>query len=376
MAVAGCLAVLLAGLPGCAGRSDDDLAGLRILVPNAPGSGYDVTARTVAKALVDAGVVRGVEVFNLPGGGGVVGLRRLGYERGDNRLLMLMGLGVVGAQRAGGAAFTLQDTVPVARLIEEPAIVVVTRDSPYRDLTDLIRAWRADPGAVPVGGGSSAGGPDHLAPMLVADAVGIAPHRVRYRQYDGGGDLLAAILDHEVAVGVSGRSEYADQIASGQLRVLAVTSVHRVPGIAAPTLRERGVDVVFTNWRGVVAPPGLAERDVAALRGAVGRLHASAQWRSLLDRYGWTDAYLDGPAFGAFLDAENTRLTGVLDELGLSPPSAAPSPGRTGGPDVAATPATGPPEPGGPAPVSGSAVRPSGSAAAGTRPAPTGSRPG
>jgi len=317
--VAAGLAVLLVTVSGCADRAVDGPTDLRVLVPNAPGSGYDVTARTAAKTLADAGIARGVEVFNLPGGGGVVGLRRLGYERGNPRLMMLMGLGVVGSQYASSARVTLQDTTPIARLIEEPAIVVVTRDSPYRDLTELITAWRADPAAVPVGGGSSAGGPDHLAPMLIADAVGIPPRSVGYRQFDGGGDLLAAILDHQVAFGVSGRSEYADQIASGQLRVLAVTSESRIPGTDAPTLRERGVDVVFTNWRGIVAPPGLHERDVAALRAMVGRLHRSAQWRAVLAKYRWTDAYLDGVAFGDFLRAQNDRLAHALDGLGLNP---------------------------------------------------------
>lgn len=312
-------AVLLIGVPGCtAGRPADDLSELRILVPNAPGSGYDVTARAAAKALEDADVIHGVEVFNLPGGGGVVGLRRLGYERGNGRLMMLMGLGVVGGQYAGTARVTLQDTTPIARLVEEPAILVVTRDSPYRDLTELITAWRADPAAVPVGGGSSAGGPDHLAPMLIADAVGIPPRQVTYRQYDGGGDLLAAILHHQVAFGVSGLSEYADQITSGQLRVLAVTSDRRIPSIFAPTLREQNVDVVFTNWRGIVAPPGLNERDTVAMRDAVAQLHESPQWRTALTKYGWTDAYLDGSAFGDFLRAENERLGRLLGGLGLT----------------------------------------------------------
>ncbi|MGI5150932.1 Bug family tripartite tricarboxylate transporter substrate binding protein [Plantactinospora sp. CA-294935] len=318
-AVAAGLAVVLVAMSGCAGRLADGTTELRLLVPNAPGSGYDVTARTAAKALADAGIARAVEVFNLPGGGGVVGLRRLGYERGNPDLMMLMGLGVVGSQYASGARFTLQDTTPIARLIEEPAIVVVTRDSPYRDIGGLIAAWRADPAGVPVGGGSSAGGPDHLAPMLIADAVGIPPRQVSYRQFDGGGDLLAAILDHQVDFGVSGRSEYADQIASGQLRVLAVTSEFRVTGTDAPTLRERGVDVVFTNWRGIVAPPGLAGDDVAAMREMVARLHGSAQWRAVLAKYGWTDAYLDGAGFGDFLRAENDRLAHALDGLGLSP---------------------------------------------------------
>ncbi|WP_033337432.1 Bug family tripartite tricarboxylate transporter substrate binding protein [Catenuloplanes japonicus] len=285
---------------------------LRIMVPNAPGSGYDVTARTAATALEDAGLVGRVEVFNLPGGGAAVGARRMVYERGTGGLLMLMGLGV-----AGTASGSLRQTTPVARLIQEPSMVVVTPDSPYRTLAELVDAWRADPGAVPVGGGSLPGGPDHLAPMLLARAVGIAPPRVRYLRYDGGGDLLAAILGKRVAFGVSGVGEYADQVRSGQLRVLAVTGAVRVTGVAAPTLREAGVDLEFTNWRGVVAPSGLSEADSRRLHDVIARMVRSPQWQEAVRRNGWIDAYLGGDDFDTFLAAEMTRLDAVLTDLEL-----------------------------------------------------------
>ncbi|BCB78199.1 tripartite tricarboxylate transporter substrate binding protein [Phytohabitans flavus] len=301
---------------GCGSRRSGP-TDLRIMVPNAPGSGYDLTARTVAQALDAAGLVRDPEVFNLPGASGTVGLQRLVYERGNGDLLMLMGLGVVGAQLTERARATLGQTTPVARLIEEPALVVVPRPAPYRSFADLVAAWRADPGAMVAGGGSSPAGPDHLALMLTAKGVGIAPSRVRYASFDGGGDLLAAVFRGEVAFGVSGLGETADQVRSGQLRVLAVTSPARVPGVAAPTLREAGADVVFTNWRGLVAPPGLAAPARDTLRGTVERLHGSRPWQDCLSRNGWADAYLVGDAFGEFVEAETARITAVLSDLGL-----------------------------------------------------------
>jgi putative tricarboxylic transport membrane protein len=301
---------------GCGGRWSGP-ADLRVMVPNAPGSGYDLTARTLALALDTARIVRDPEVFNLPGASGTVGLQRLVYERGNGDLLMLMGLGVVGAQQAERAKATLAETTPVARLIEEPALVVVPRAAPYRTFADLVAAWRADPAGTAAGGGSSTAGPDHLALMLTAKGVGIGPSRVRYRSFDGGGDLLAAVFRGDVAFGVSGLGETADQVRSGQLRVLAVTSPARVSGVDAPPLRECGADVVFANWRGLVAPPGLAERARATLRSTVERLHGSRPWRDALARNGWTDAYLAGDAFGAFIQAENARVTGVLTDLGL-----------------------------------------------------------
>jgi putative tricarboxylic transport membrane protein len=312
----GALAAALAGCTAPAAPGDD----LRIMVPNPPGSGYDITARVLATALGDAGIARGVEVFNLPGAGGVVGLRRLAYERGNPLLVMIMGLGLIGAEIAANAEVTLADATPVARLVQEPSIVVVRRDSPYGSLDELIEAWRADPAGVPAGGGSSIGGPDHLATMLLAEAAGLAPARVAYRRNDGGGDLLAAVLGREVAFAMSGLSEYADQITSGQLRALAVTSEQTVDQVPAPTVRAAGLDVVFNNWRGIVAPPGLAPADAAALRATVAALDASAPWAAARSRFGWTAAHLTGDAFGAFMAEESARVAGVLRRLGLHRP--------------------------------------------------------
>ncbi|WP_244945107.1 Bug family tripartite tricarboxylate transporter substrate binding protein [Couchioplanes caeruleus] len=307
----------MAVLQGCA-ATDGDLSDLRVMVPNPPGSGYDITARVLARTLDAAGIARGVEVFNLPGGSGVVGLRRLAYEHGNGRLVMLMGLGLVGAELAAGTPATLAGTTPVARLVQEPAILVVRRDSPYSSLDELIDGWRADPAGVRAGGGSSVGGPDHLATMLLAESVGLSPARVAYTRHDGGGDLLAAILGREVEFAMSGLSEYADQIRSGQLRALAVTSERPVDQVAAPTVRSVGFDIVVNNWRGIVAPPGLSAPDAEAIRAVIAALDASPDWADARARFGWTDAYLGGDAFARFMADERSRVAGVLNRLGVT----------------------------------------------------------
>ncbi len=311
-------ALVATGCGGAAGGGQEQFTGLRFMVPNTPGSGYDTTARTTARAMEEAKLARRVEVFNLAGAGGTVGLQRLVNEKGNGKLLMQMGLGVVGSVYSNESKATLADTTPIARMIEEPDVVVVQKDSPFQSLEDLVEAWKANPGKVPVGGGSSPGGPDHLSAYLTAEGVGIAAKTVNYIGYDGGGELLAAILGKKISFGVSGVGEYADQIASGQLRVLAVTSAKRVPGIDAPTLTESGIDVEFTNWRGIVAPPELSKADRAALVDLVKTLRGSDQWKTALQKNGWTDAYLAGDEFGTFMESENKRVGDVLASLGLA----------------------------------------------------------
>jgi putative tricarboxylic transport membrane protein len=322
LALLGAAVLVLVGPPllatGGGAGTGTRIPGLRFMVPNTPGGGYDITARTAAKNAEEAGLTHAVEVFNLPGAGGTVGLSRLVSEHGNGRLAMSMGLGVVGAVRSNDAPRTLADTTPIARLTEEQDVVVVAEDSPYETVDELVDAWREAPGKLPVGGGSSPGGPDHLAPMLMARAAGIAPKQVNYVPFDGGGELLASILGSKVAFGVSGVGEYLDQIKAGELRALAVTGPERVDELRdTPTLLESGYDVDFTNWRGVVAPPGLSGAERDKLVRLFEELHESDEWRKSLRRNGWDDAFLTGERFGAFLEAQDERVVSVLKELGL-----------------------------------------------------------
>ncbi len=291
---------------------------LRIMVPNSAGGGYDVTARTAAKVMEDEKIASGVEVFNLEGAGGTVGLARTVNEKGNGDLAMLMGLGVVGASYTNDTDATLADTTPLARLIEEPGAVMVSKDSPYETIDDLVADWKANPGKVTVGGGSSAGGPDHLLPMQLAQAVGIEPKAVNYVSYDGGGDLLPALLGNKLDFATSGAGEFIDQIESGQVRVLATSGEERLESVDAPTLQESDIELVFTNWRGLVAPPGLSEADRTELVEALQEMHDSDGWDEALEQNGWTDAFITGDEFGTFLKEQDQRVVDVLSELGLA----------------------------------------------------------
>jgi putative tricarboxylic transport membrane protein len=302
---------------GGGGGGDQQMTGLKILVGTAPGGGFDQTARTAAKAMEDARLARNVEVQNLPGAGNTIALQRLVNEKGNGKVIQQMGLGLVGGVYTNKSEATLDQTTPVARLTQEAEIVVVDKESPYQSFEQLLAAWKADPGKVSVGGGSAPGGPDHLAPMLIAKTAGIDPKQVNFVSYDGGGELLAAVLGGQVAFGVTGPGETKDQIDAGEVRALAVTSAEPVEGLDVKTLKEQGVDLEFTNWRGWVAPPELSAEDKQALVDLATKMHDSQQWKDALTTNGWTDAFMVGDEYAAFITAENQRVGDVLNELGL-----------------------------------------------------------
>jgi putative tricarboxylic transport membrane protein len=288
---------------------------LRLIAPAAPGGGWDQTARVMQQALQRSGVVTAPVVENVPGAAGTIGLARfVGSERGNGDVLLVSGLIMLGGIVTYDSPVTLADAVPIARLTGEYEALAVPVTSPFRSLDDLLAAFKSDPESISWGGGS-VGGSDQILAGLIAAAVGVEPRRVNYIGYSGGGEALAGILGGQVSVGINGLAEFAAQVEAGALRVLAVSSGERLPGVDAPTLRERGVDVEFENWRSVVAPPGITAEQRARLTAAVDAMVRSREWRDLLARFRWLDRHLAGDEFAAFAAAEERRVRAILREL-------------------------------------------------------------
>ena len=314
--------MLLVATTACAGvtAGGDDPSNrrLRMMIPNSPGGGYDLTGRSAAKVMEDDGLTGRFEIDNVEGASGTLAMQRLLNEEGSEDLVMTMGLGVVGAVYTNQSDATVDRATAIARLVEEQEGILVPADSPYEDVQDLVDAWKADPDSVVVGGGSSPGGPDHLFPMQLADTLGIDPVDVTYVAYDGGGPLTTALLGSKIDVGMSGLGEFEGQIEDGSLRVLAVSGQERLPNVDAPTLTEEDVDLVFTNWRGVLAPPGIDQATRDYLIDLFTQMHDTPEWREALERNGWTDNFATGDEFEAFLVEQDTRVADTLKELGLA----------------------------------------------------------
>jgi putative tricarboxylic transport membrane protein len=288
---------------------------LVITAPAAPGGGWDQTARVMQRVLAEIEPGVSVQVDNVPGAAGTIGLARfIQSERGNPGALLVTGLVMVSGVILNGSPVSLADTTPIARLTGEYEVIVVPSASPYRSLADLIAAFRKDPRAVSWGGGS-AGGTDDLLVRLMAEQVGLPPSSVNYIAFAGGGAALAAVLGGQLSAAVSGYAEFAGQIAAGQLRVLAVSSPTRVSGIDAPTIRDAGIALDLANWRAIVAPPGLSIAEQTALTERITRLAASDRWKATLAQNGWDDQFLTGQPLRQFLLAEQARIDAVLRRL-------------------------------------------------------------
>jgi putative tricarboxylic transport membrane protein len=289
---------------------------LQLFIPAAPGGGWDQTGRAMEIALRADGIVKDIRFEYAPGAGGAVGLPRfLSGRRGQGDILLVAGMVMVGALVANKSPVSMRDMTPIARLTGEYEVVVVNAASPLKSMGDLVALLKADPGKVSWAGGS-AGGTDHILAGMIARAVGVDPRRVSYVAYAGGGPAQAALLGNQVTCGISGLGEFGEQLRAGKLRALAVSSAEPQEGI--PTLKAQGIDVELANWRGVFGAPGIDAGQEAALTQLVRRMVEGPTWATELRKRDWASIFLPGAEYGAFIDGEIARLTGILKDLGLA----------------------------------------------------------
>lgn len=307
-------AIALAGLTTAAFAQLE----LKIMAPAAPGGGWDGTARSMQQALTAAGIAKSVQVTNVPGAGGTIGLAQLASNaKGDGSQLMVNGFVMVGAILLNKSPVSLAQTTPIARLTAEALVVVVPENSPIKNAKDLADRVKADPAKVTWAGGS-AGGADHILAALFAGTIGADASKINYIPFSGGGEALAAMLGGRVTAGVSGYGEFEGQIKAGKLRVIGVTSPKRLANAPdAPTFKEQGVNLEVLNWRSVVAPPGITADQRKVLAEAMDKMAKSKEWAEILKARGWDDAYLPSAEFETFLKSEEARVEKVMREVGL-----------------------------------------------------------
>ncbi|MGN7868479.1 Bug family tripartite tricarboxylate transporter substrate binding protein [Paracoccus sp. 22332] len=289
---------------------------LTITAPAGAGGGWDAAARSLQQVMMETGNARSVQVINVPGAGGTVGLAQFvqGAEGSPNQLLV-GGITLVGAILTNKAPYDLTAVTPLARLTGDPLVIVVPKASPYQTMADLMEGIKGDVEHT-IWAGGSAGGADHMLSALVTQAAGQDPAKVNYVAYSGG-EALAAMLGGQVTAGVSGYGEWQGQIESGDLRALAISYPEPIEGIAAQPLKAQGIDIELVNWRGIFAGPGISDADKAALEAAIAKTVESPEWQDLLKARGWSNYYAPSDEFAAFLAAETERVRAILTSIGL-----------------------------------------------------------
>jgi tripartite-type tricarboxylate transporter receptor subunit TctC len=291
---------------------------ITMVVGVAAGGQADIAARPAALALQRV-LGQTVIVENKTGAGGAIGASYVARSKPDGyNLLMALSAAVVlpEAERIAGhkPPYEMSDFVPIARVLADPNLLAVRANSPYKTVQDIIDAAKKRPGEISYASSGVLGGV-HLCMAMFAEAAGINLLHVPYR---GGAPALTGLMTGDVAMTALGAGPLKAYSDGGQLRVLATFGAERHPAFPdAPTFKEIGLkDVEFYAWVGLFAPKGVPEEVTNRLRDAMRTVMTDPQVVNIYTKAGSPPAYLDAPAFAAYIAQDSARLLKIVEVIG------------------------------------------------------------
>ncbi|MBC7780765.1 MAG: tripartite tricarboxylate transporter substrate binding protein [Proteobacteria bacterium] len=290
---------------------------IELIVHTGPGGGNDVLGRAIAQ-IVEKEKLLGVriQVVNKPGGNGTVAAAYLAEKKGDPHTLGLFtGNWVSNPIISAEAKVSVRDLTAIARLVTEPALIVVKADAPFKTLREFTDAALKAPGKLSQSGGSITSR-DNVVRQILMKSSGA---QWSFISFPGGGERITALLGGHVNLMVIEAQEAGEHIRAGSMRVLAQVSERRLAGYPnVPTLKEAGFDVpIVPQVRGVVAPPGIPAENVVFWEDLFTRLNQTATWKKYLADNTFEDGYLGSAALARFFDDFAVQMRDILKDAGV-----------------------------------------------------------
>jgi putative tricarboxylic transport membrane protein len=292
------------------------------IAPANPGGGWDFTCRTIGKIMYDIKAVdQPIQVKNMAGAGGGLAYNHVVAERGDDADLIVAASTATATRLAQNAyaGMTADQVRFVGAIGADPGVIVVAKDSSYKNLGELMGAIKADPKSVTFAGGSAVGGFDHLKPLMLLQRTGFTDiAKVKYIGLDGGADAITQTVGGFTQAMTGDMSEVVGFLKSGDIRVIAVLTDERVPGFESiPTAKEQGYDVVAVNWRGMYVPKGVSDDTFNMWADRLQKVADSKEWAEAMVANGLAPFTKVGADFQGYVDTVVGEVRTLSKELGV-----------------------------------------------------------
>jgi len=290
---------------------------IRMIVPQAPGSGVDLMTRIVAQKLTES-FGKQVIVDDRPGANGIIGLEMAVKAKPDG---YTMALGVVSALTMNPFIYkslpydTFRDFVPVIQLSVNTFGMVVNPSLPVRSVKDVVALAKSRPGEVPYGS-FGVGNMTHLAAVLFSRETGV---KLLHVPFKGGTPALVALLSGEVAVMLAPMQAFTPYVRAGKLRLLATFGDKRSDAFPkVPSITELGYPkLVMAGWSGIIAPAGTPAGIINKMQQEVARILLVPKTREELTLAGAEPVASTPEQFAAFVKSEADKWSKVIKAAGL-----------------------------------------------------------
>ena len=293
---------------------------VELLVGSGAGGSNDTMGRHLQKIIQDQKLVPvPVNVVNKVGGNQTLVRTYLNQHAGDAHYFDLGNPTLTVNHIMGISAQHYTDYTPVALLLNEYTVFTVRADSPVKNARDLAEVIRKNPDAWSVGV-SNLGGTNHLTYSMLAKSVGVDPRKLKVVVFKSNTEGMTAVMGGHLNMVSSAVSSVIAQVRPGNARIIALGGPRRMGGALAsvPTLREQGIDIVVSNWRGIVGARGLSAAQIAYWEEVFGKVVTAEDWNKSLEAQFWEGNFLRSREFGKYLENDYNQTKAVMTDLGLA----------------------------------------------------------
>ena len=292
---------------------------ITVIVPFPAGGASDITARHISGKLSER-VKQPVVIDNRAGANGAVGAVSLKQAPADGYTLLIGSIGVFAINPAlfKDLRYDPQKDFDLLSLaVRTPNVLVANPNYPANNVRELIEQLNKNPGKVTFAS-SGTGSSDHLTAALFWQKTGTSGIHVPYR---GGGPAINDLIAGHANVSFQNLGAIAQQVKSGRLKALAVTSGQRVATLPdVPTMAEAGVNgLEVYSWQAAAAPKGLPPAIKAKLEAELAASAQSPDVKAKFEAVGFDVVASNGAQFAAFLADEIARWKAVIEAGKITP---------------------------------------------------------
>lgn len=319
-----CASVVIAGCnTGNASKEPGHPKRAECIAPAKPGGGFDMTCKLIQSGFKDTQVLKDpIRVTYMPGGVGAVAYNKIvGSDPANNNAVIAFSTGsLLNLAQGKFGNFTEKDVKWLSGVAVDYGLVAVHKDSPYKNLNDLVKALQADPKAISFGGAGSVGGQDWMQTAMLAKKAGVNPANMSFVALEGGGEVLTSLLGQHIQVGVGNVSEVGAHLASGNIRVLAVFANKRLEGKFSnlATAKEQGYDLEWPVIRGFYMGPKVSDEAFNWWKKAFDKMMGDPKFDAVREHQDLLPFELTGEELTAYVHKQTEEMRQLSQEYKLS----------------------------------------------------------
>ncbi len=289
---------------------------IEFIVPWSAGGGSDIMARAITRAIKSHNLAPvPVVVVNKPGGNAQIGEAHVINRKGDPYTWMTLSSGQISIPLAGLGNIKATEFTPLAQMAADTLFLVVSEDSRFKTIEDVVQAAKADPGRLKIGG-SGAGTEDHVVTYFFERAAGI---KLNYVSFHGGSEVMSNLRGGDIDLAWANPNECLKELEDRLVRALAVTTEERLESArGVPTFREEGYDVVFWMVRGVLGPPAMPQEAVEGSIEILRNVAGGDYWqKNYLEARMLTPRFIPGDEYTRVIKENEEMFREALKAMGM-----------------------------------------------------------